>query len=111
MQTIDLPISPGVSDAAVVKGVEAAARSVGLEVTLRTSSSTYPGSVHWHFKKRLEKRGTLELTFWPKTKKLWAKIQSSRKADWIPSSLDQLVKEFTGRHSSVREISKDRRTS
>jgi hypothetical protein len=92
---IHIPID--VTDAAIAKTVEQAARAIGLTTTLRTSSRSYPGSMHWHFKKKAEKRGTLELTYWPKARKLWAKIQAGRSAEWIDMALNQLATEFSRR--------------
>ena len=99
METIDISVPSG-SDDAIVRAVEDSAAQVGLTVTLRTTTSTYPGSVHWHFKKPDERRGTLELTYWPKNKRLWAKIQSGRKADWIHASLKQLASAVAGKAKS-----------
>jgi hypothetical protein len=99
MQTINIAIPTDAADSVVVKTVEQAARAISLTTTLRTSTRSYPDSVHWHFKKQAEKRGTLELTYWPQKRKLWAKIQSGRTAEWISASLNQLKVEITHRLS------------
>jgi len=77
--------------------VETAAASLGLRVALRTSTRTYPGSIHWHLKKPGEPRGTLELTYWPKTGRLWAKIHRGRRAKWIVGCLAELADKLAAR--------------
>jgi len=85
------------TDGSIVKAVEAAAASLGLRIALRTSTRTYPGSIHWHFKKVGEPRGTLELTYWPETKRLWVKVHRGRRAKWIAGSLADLAEEVARR--------------
>jgi len=71
--------------------VDAAAQRLGLLVTMKASLTKYPGCTHWHLKRGLE-RGTLELTLWPREKRLWASVQDGRTADWI----DQAVRDLVG---------------
>jgi hypothetical protein len=61
---------------------EAAAADCGLTIALRGTLKTYPGCIHWHFKSGAQ-RGTLELTWWPKTRRLWIKVHAGRTAPWI----------------------------
>jgi hypothetical protein len=89
----EIAIGSDATDGLIVKAVEAAAASLGLRIALRTSTRTYPGSTHWHFKKSGEPRGTLELTYWPKTKRLWAKVHRGRHARWIAGCLAELAEE------------------
>jgi hypothetical protein len=102
MTTKEIAIADTATDGAIVKAVEAAATSLGLRIALRISTRTYPGSIHWHFKKLGEPRGMLELTYWPETKRLWAKVHRGRRAKWIAGSLAELAGEIAGRVAAVR---------
>jgi hypothetical protein len=61
----------------------------GLEVGMKSTLASFPGSIHWHFKKPGE-RGTLEITSYPRTRRLWASIQAGRRADWIEPCLARI---------------------
>jgi hypothetical protein len=45
--------------------------------------------VHWHFKRAGEK-GTLEVTWWPKHRKLWFKVADGREGPWIRTAMERL---------------------
>jgi hypothetical protein len=96
MTRTEIAIDDRATDRVIVEIVETAATAVGLHVTLRTSTQSYPGSIHWHFKKMGEPRGTLELTYWPEAKRLWAKVHRGRRAKWIAGSLVELTEEVAG---------------
>ena len=66
--------------------IEEAAKSLGLVTTQVTTLSTYPGSVHWHFKKG-NGRGTLEATYWPERHRAWLSSRSGREAEWIAPAI------------------------
>ena len=53
-----------------------------LTVTMKTTLSKHPGSIHWHAKRGRE-RGTLEITLWPSQKRLWFSMQDGRQGDWV----------------------------
>jgi hypothetical protein len=93
----EIAITRKVTDQVVVATVEATAAATGLGVALRTSTRSCPGSIHWHFRKIGEPHGTLELTYWPENKRLWAKVHPGRRAKWIPGCITKLVDELTGR--------------
>jgi hypothetical protein len=61
----------------------------GLHVAMKGSLSSYPGSIHWHFKNKKE-RGTLELTLHLPQRRIWAQVQDGRKAPWIDVELGPL---------------------
>ena len=75
---------------ALIEGVCAAH---GLHAAMKGTLATYPGSIHWHFKKTKEK-GTLELTLLCADRRIWASIHSNRTAPWIEESLSQLRAEI-----------------
>ena len=54
----------------------------GLEITLKTTLATYPGSTHWHLKKPGQS-GVLEFTWSPTDKRTWFKVAKNRSAEWI----------------------------
>jgi hypothetical protein len=64
----------------------------GLQVAMKGSQSTFPGSIHWHYKLERQK-GTLELTLFPAHRRLWAKVAEGRKAPWIDLELPRLQRE------------------
>jgi hypothetical protein len=76
----------------VIAAVERACAAEGLTQTLRGTLRAYPGCVHWHFKNGAA-RGVLEITWWPKTRRLWVKVASGREAAWI----DGVVERVKGR--------------
>ena len=45
--------------------IERVCAAHGLQAAMKGKLSSYPGSIHWHYKKRAEK-GTLELTLLPR---------------------------------------------
>jgi hypothetical protein len=65
----------------------------GLQVAMKGSQATIPGSIHWHYKREKQK-GTLELTLFPDRRRLWAKVAKGRKAAWIDLELPQLQREM-----------------
>jgi hypothetical protein len=78
-------------------GAEASIESVcaahGLELTMKTSLANFPGSIHWHYENKREK-GTLELTVFPRDRRIWAQVQSGRKAPWIEIVLPRVQKDI-----------------
>ena len=106
VETKEIVVASNATDGSIAKAVEAAATSLGLRIALRTSARAYPGSIHWHFKKTRETRGILELTYWPKSKRLWAKIHRGRRADWIAGSLAELADEVAARLPERKESSR-----
>jgi hypothetical protein len=65
----------------------------GLQMAMKGSQSTFPGSIHWHYKRERQK-GTLELTLFPAHRRLWAKVAEGRKAAWIDLELPRLRREL-----------------
>jgi hypothetical protein len=61
----------------------------GLTLATKGSLATYPGCVHWHYKRQKQK-GTLELTLFARDRRVWAKVQDGRKASWIDEELPGL---------------------
>ena len=59
--------------------IESACARRGLIVAMKGTLAGYPGCVHWHWKKR-EAKGTLEITLYPKDRRIWAQVQDGRRA-------------------------------
>lgn len=93
MDESDIPLPASTTTDQIKKSVQGACEALGLTISMETSLSSYPGSVHWHIKKGKEK-GTLELTTWPGRRLLWAKIQAGRRAEWIDSTLHELSRKI-----------------
>lgn len=71
--------------------IESVCADRGLRVGMKASLASFPGSIHWHFKKPDEK-GTLEITFVRKDRRIWAQVQNGRKAEWIDAELPRVRK-------------------
>jgi len=72
------------------KLIEEVCSAAGLQVAMKGSLSTYPGSIHWHYKLGTKQKGTLELTLFIAGRRIWAKVQSGRKAPWIDDMLPKV---------------------
>jgi hypothetical protein len=86
----------------IIRVVDKAIIDLDLIVTIRAGLKSFPGSIHWHLKRDLQ-RGTLEITWWPDRRRLWLKIQAGRMALWIDKTAKQLKKkEIELRFDSLR---------
>ena len=88
MREIDLPL-PAVPPDVIPDWVETTLQSIGLMQTQKSSLRKYPGCTHWHYK-CAGQPGTLDLTYWPKTARLWAGIHTNREGGWMDEALDRL---------------------
>jgi hypothetical protein len=79
---------------AVVEAVLAVADDEGLLLTLTTTHSSYPDSIHWHFKPERRIRGVLDLTYWPDGGRLWLSVRAED-ADWIGPAAKALANSLT----------------
>jgi len=61
----------------------------GLQLAMKGTLASYPGSTHWHFKQPNQK-GTLELTLFQPARRIWARVQDGRRAAWIDAELPRL---------------------
>jgi len=89
MIEVDLPIPPRRAAGTVPGRVERACAAEGLTRTLKSTLAKYPGCIHWHFKKGKE-RGTLEITWWGRERRLWFKISAGRNGDWMAACVRRL---------------------
>ena len=69
-----------------VTKIESAFSAMSLTMTLHGTLRQYPGCHHWHLKQGQEP-GTLELTWWPEKNRLWFKIASKRRGEWMESAI------------------------
>ena len=69
----------------------------GLQLSLKGSLSTYPGSIHWHYK-RLRQKGTLEVTLLVSARRIWFQVQAGRSAPWIEDELPLIRREIEKGH-------------
>ena len=75
--------------------VEKVCQTEGLTATSKTSLASFPGSVHWHFKREGEKgKGVLELTLWPAKRRLWASVHANRTGSWTGDALERVRREL-----------------
>ena len=93
MLEIDARLAPGTQAPEVPDRVESLCAAQGLIMATRGTLATYPGCVHWHFKRPGEK-GTLEITWWAKTARLWFKVADGREGPWIRAAIERVKKEL-----------------
>jgi len=96
LNEIDIHVPLTASQSQIIRAVEEIAARQDLEITLRAELKSFPGSTHWHFK-RGRQSGTLEITCWPKGRKLWIKVQAGRTAAWIDEMSPRLKREIERR--------------
>ena len=90
MKTYEVRIHPGCDLSRVEDVVEECCRRAGLQVTVKRSLRSYPGSIHWHFKKTGGLRGTLECTLWKEEHSAWFSVHDNRKGVWVDGLIDSL---------------------
>jgi len=69
--------------------IETACARRGLQLAMKGTLASYPGSTHWHFKQP-DQKGTLELTLFLPVRRIWAQVQDGRRAAWIDAELPRL---------------------
>ena len=89
MEQIEIHIDPAGIEDQLTPLLEEAIAHFGLEIRMKGTLRTYPGSQHWHIYQPGE-RGTLEITMLPEGKRVWLSVQSGRRAGWIADIVPQL---------------------
>ncbi len=89
MQEFEFQVPSSAQGADIDSAIESTCTTEGLQIGMKGSLASFPGSIHWHFKKPGE-RGTLEITSFPRDRRIWAKVQSGRRADWIEPCLTNI---------------------
>jgi hypothetical protein len=89
MREVEFQIAPSARLTDVDSKIGSTCIAEGLLIGMKGTLASFPGSTHWHFKKPGE-RGTLEITFFPRDRRIWAQIQDGRRADWIDSCLERI---------------------
>jgi hypothetical protein len=102
MEEMEVAVNPAGREEQLAALIEGAADQYGLQIRMRGSLRTYPGSKHWHFQKPGE-RGTLEVTLWPAGKRVWFSVQAGRRAAWIAETLPLMKARIEGQLSQPHE--------
>jgi hypothetical protein len=90
MTEIEIAVpSPLFTDA--LRRIESVIQLLGLRVTMKGTLTGYPGCTHWHLKLGRQ-RGTLELTLWPRERRVWFSIHDGRTGEWIGAMAPRLKK-------------------
>lgn len=89
MTKLDIALPPHTPAADLASCIEQACARQGLSVSMRCTLRAYPGCTHWHLKQGAE-RGTLEVTLWPRERRLWLSIQSGRAGTWTEAAAERL---------------------
>jgi hypothetical protein len=74
----------------VLHDIEQIIEQFDLTITQKTTLSTLKGSIHYHLKSE-KSPGLLEVTYWPKQKRLWVEIHNNRKEKWN----EEMIKPFS----------------
>jgi hypothetical protein len=90
---VDVQVPSTIKTEKLTQQVEQVFSQYDLACTLKGTLTSYPGCVHWHFKKRRE-TGTLELTWWEAEMRLWFKVGDHRTAPWIEKAIPHLKKQL-----------------
>ena len=93
MIEVELLVPADARSEVVIKVVEQVCTANGLTCALKGTLASYPGCVHWHYKKDRQK-GTLEITWWEVENRLWFKVAKGRTGEWIDEALEKLKKEI-----------------
>jgi len=86
MQQVEFTVPKTCDLTRAVEKIEQVCAALGLTMSMKTSQAAFPGSTHWHYKNK-KLKGTLELTLYIPAGRVWANVQSGRKADWIDAIL------------------------
>ena len=93
MREVDVEIPESVQSTDLMEAIERICVVHQLHCTLKGTLVTYPGSLHWHFKKGKQK-GTLEITWWESKNRLWFKVANGRTGEWMEESMIQIKLEL-----------------
>jgi hypothetical protein len=102
MEELEVAVNPVGREEQLAALIEGAAAHYGLQIRMRGTLRTYPGSQHWHLQKPGE-RGTLEVTLWPAGKRVWFSVQAGRRAAWIAESIPPMKSWIEGQLSQAQE--------
>ncbi len=89
MREIDIALRKGATGREIIRAIDVASREAGLTIVSKGSLGKYPGCTHWHLKLKSQP-GTLEITYWAKTKRAWFALRTNRYAPWMGSVVPQL---------------------
>jgi hypothetical protein len=89
MITIEVSVTPKATLSRAEKMIEEYCASEGLSIAMKGTLSTYPGCIHWHFRKEGQ-RGTLEITLRSERRKIWFSVHAGRNGPWIEASVRRL---------------------
>ena len=89
MITADVKLPRSVDLRSVEAIVQKTCKARGLELRMKTSLVSYPGSAHWHYGKGAD-RGTIEVTFWKGERRLWISVHSNRAGAWTKGEMREL---------------------
>jgi len=89
MEEIEVYVDPAEIEEQLAPLLEGAIAHYGLQIRIRRTLRTYPGSLHWHVHKPGD-RGTLEITLWPAGKRVWFSVHDGRRAEWIGDIVPRL---------------------
>lgn len=90
----EMKVAAGISAAKVNEIVERICAEEGLAQTMKDTLATYPGSIHWHYKRNQKQPGVLEITYWPVRDRLWVSAHQNRLVDWIETVANSLGSKF-----------------
>ena len=93
MQEVEFQVPGGCDLANAENLIEHVCAALDLRPVMKSTLASYPGSVHWHYKRGKEK-GTLELTVAPGSRRIWAQVHTTRGGAWIAEVLPRVRQEI-----------------
>jgi hypothetical protein len=96
MREVEFKVPPSAQLIDAGSVIEATCAAEGLQIGMKGTLASFPGSTHWHFK-RPKERGTLEITLFPRDRRIWAQIQDGRRAEWIEPCLANIRHTLEGK--------------
>ena len=93
MIEVELQIPDSLETESVIRVVEQVCAANELTCRLKGTLVSYPGSIHWHFKRGRQK-GTLEISWWESGHRLWFKVANGRAGEWMPERIPQLKEQI-----------------
>jgi len=103
MIEVELQIPADTKSDSVVRVVEQVCSQNDLTCVVKGPLASYPGCIHWHFKKD-KRKGTLEITWWEDENRLWFKVANGRRGKWIDEALPKLKQEIEGSLNKTSEV-------
>jgi hypothetical protein len=103
IRELDIDVPSHWKDQVIIKSVEAACKDLGL--IQRSRLYWVKHLVRWQIKMEKQK-GSLEISFLPRTRRVWLAVRKNRNADWMDPIIPQLKMDIERRLTGPRSESR-----